>query len=444
MTEQASLTRARIAAYVLPAVPVAALSLPLTVYIPPLYAENTLLTLGLVGTLFTLSKIVDVITDPLFGWLSDRTRFAWGRRRGWVLISVPILMLSVHMLFHPPPDAGATYLLFWVFLVYLGYTIILLSHLAWGAELAPTYDDRSRILGWRQAVGTAGMLLILVMPAIGELTGLVEGAAGRAALMSNFVLITLPLSVAITALTLPDPTPKADEPQTQLKELLTIFQNTHLRRVLSATFLLDIAIGITGSLYVWLTVYVFHMEDLTSLILVIYFGAGTLFVPFWMALAVRFEKHQVYSAAMLYGMITLAFFGVTPGAHISVILAANALYGIAFTAGIFLARSMIADAADYDQLQHGKSRMGFFFSGLTLSGKLGLALGPAIAYNILEQVGFDPKQAVSDSASTWLLITFIIPPAVLLGCAGLIMRGHTLTRKEHARIRAALEHPETV
>jgi len=57
MTTDMPLTRKRIAAYVLPAIPTAALSVPLTVYIPPLYAENTLLTLGLVGTSLMSSPI---------------------------------------------------------------------------------------------------------------------------------------------------------------------------------------------------------------------------------------------------------------------------------------------------------------------------------------------------------------------------------------------------
>ncbi len=439
MPNSTSLSGKHILAYVLPAIPTAALSVPLIVYIPPLYAETTLLTVGLVGTLFTLSKFVDVITDPLFGWLSDRVWFRWGRRRTWMVLSVPLLMVSVHMLFHPPSGAGATYLLFWLFFVYLGYTILLLSHLAWAAELAESYDERSRIIGWRQVVGTGGMLMVLILPAIGELSGLIEGAAGRANLMSWFLVITLPLFVAITTLTLPDPLPKTRSLATRLGDFLVVFRNKHLRRVLTATLLLDTAIGITGSLYVWLAVYVFRIPDMTSLVLVVYFSAGMVFVPLWMALAKRFEKHHVYTGAMIYGMITLGFFGITSGAHIALIMAANIFYGVAFGAGIFLARSMVADTADHDQLQTGQVRMGFFFSSLTLTGKIGSALGPAIAYNLLEQVGFDPKGVVSDTASGWLLFTFIVPPAVLLGAAGLIMRGHTLTRARHRDIRAELD-----
>ena len=439
MSNSKPLSGKHILAYVLPAIPTAALSVPLTVYIPPLYAETTLLTVGLVGTLFTLSKFVDVITDPLFGWLSDRVWFRWGRRRTWMALSVPLLMVSVHQLFHPPIGAGAAYLLFWLFFVYLGYTILLLSHLAWAAELAKSYDERSRIIGWRQAVGTAGMLMVMILPAIGELSGLIAGAAERANLMSWFVVITLPIFVAITALTLPDPLPKTRSLATRLGDFLVVFRNKHLRRVLTATLLLDTAIGITGSLYVWLAVYVFRIPDMTSLVLVVYFGAGAAFVPLWMALAKRFEKHHVYTGAMVYGMITLGFFGVTSGAHIALIMAANLFYGVAFGAGIFLSRSMIADAADHDQLESGQARMGFFFSSLTLTGKIGIALGPAIAYNLLEQVGFDPKGVVSDRASGWLLFTFIVPPALLLGAAGLVMRRHTLTRARHRDIRAELD-----
>lgn len=438
MTQAGSLTSKRIAAYVLPAVPTAALSVPLGVYIPPLYAENTLLTLGLVGTLFSLSKIIDVITDPLFGWMSDRLMLPLGRRRTWVIASVPLLMLSVYKLFHPPADAGTAYLIWWLFLVYLGYTMMLLSHLAWGAELGSHYDDRSRILGARQLVATAGMLLVLVLPAIGEIGGFVEGAAGRADIMSTFVLITLPLTVAITALSIPDPLPLKKH-ALRFVEFLSIFGNIHLKRILLADLLMNCAIGITGSLYVWFSIYVFGLPELTSVILVVYFGAATLCVPLWMILAVRYEKHSVFTAAMVYAMLTLAIFSLARDAHIAFIFAANVLYGVAFGAGIFLMRAMVADAADHDELASGKSQMGAFFSGLTLTGKLGFALGPAIAYNLLERVGFDPKTAVDAAATDWLLFTFVVPPALLLGAAGWVMRGHKLNRAEHARVRTELD-----
>ncbi|MEL7453811.1 MAG: MFS transporter, partial [Pseudomonadota bacterium] len=171
----------QIATYVLPAIPIAALGLPLTVHIPPLYAESTVLTLGLVGTLFSISKLVDVFTDPLFGWISDRFSPRWGRRRTWMIASAPVLMVSTYFLFHPPETAGRLYLVGWLSLVYLGYTMAFLSHLSWAAELARSYDERSRLMGWRQVGATAGMLLVLVLPSIGEVTGLIAGAAARAA-----------------------------------------------------------------------------------------------------------------------------------------------------------------------------------------------------------------------------------------------------------------------
>ena len=438
MSSSPSLSLPQIAIYALPALPMAALGLPLTVYVPPLYAEDTLLTLGLVGTLFSLSKIVDVITDPLFGWLSDRIMMPLGRRRSWVLISVPILMLSTHMLFNPPDDAGVPYLLFWLFVIYVGYTMILLSHLAWGAELGKAYDDRSRILGIRQVFATAGMLSIMVLPAIGEMSGLIEGAAERADLMSTVLLVAFPLTVAVAAWRTSDPLPDTIQVAYRFTQFLDMLKSMNLRRLLAADLFLNLALGITGSLYVWLAKYVFLQESLTSLILVVYFGAATFCVPIWMALAIRYEKHTVFVGAMLYGMVVLCSFMFGHGAPVSLIMIGNILYGAAFGAGVYLARAMVADAADEGELTTGRSQMGAYFSGLTLTGKIGFAFGPAIAYNFLENVGFDPNASVEAAASNWLLFTFVVPPALMLGIAGWIMRGHKLTRAAHAEIRQEL------
>jgi Na+/melibiose symporter-like transporter len=184
---------------------------------------------------------------------------------------------------------------------------------------------------------------------------------------------------------------------------------------------------------------VFKLGDITSLILLVYFGAGTLFVPVWVALAKRYEKHTVFCAAMIYAMLALSLYTFAANVGLVVIMAMNLLYGLVYGAGIFLVRAMVADAADEDALTHGTPRMGVFFASLSLTGKIGFALGPAIAYNFLEHMGFDPKGTVDSASADWLLFTFVVPPALMFGLAGLIIRRHSLTRAKHAQIQAALE-----
>ena len=92
-TGETSLTKWQLLAFAIPAIPISAMGLPLVVYLPPFYAELGLGT-GIVGSLFMFARFWDVFTDPVLGILSDRFETRWGRRRHWIVISVPIMMVS--------------------------------------------------------------------------------------------------------------------------------------------------------------------------------------------------------------------------------------------------------------------------------------------------------------------------------------------------------------
>ncbi|MEM7662587.1 MAG: MFS transporter [Pseudomonadota bacterium] len=441
MTERSRLSLSRITAYCLPAIPLSALSLPLSVFIPPLYAEHTSLSLNLIGTLFFATRIVDVFTDPGFGLFADRTRPAMGRRRFWMLASLPLLMLSVWMLFNPPESAGWLYLTVWLTLVYFGYTMSFISHLAWGAELSGLYDDRSRVLGFRQIAVNGGMLTVLVLPAI---FGLDEDSVARATAMSVYVLISLPITVFIAAAFAPDPQPEEiSENPPALRDIFNdLSNNPYLGRLLLAEFCLACALAITGSLFVWFSEDVLLTGDATSFVLLAYFGAAVVSMPLWIWVAKRYEKHIAFSVAMIYGAMTLGSYIFLPPGNLGLALFGTVLYGLAFGAGIFLARAILADIADHDALSNGERRMSVFFSTLTLTAKIGAAAGPFIAYNILGWAGYDPNLPPTPEGTMWLTVMFIVGPSLFLLAGGLLISRHKLTRSVHDDIRQQLEKAE--
>jgi glycoside/pentoside/hexuronide:cation symporter, GPH family len=63
-------------------------------------------TLGLNTNRYALVLLiytfVDAIDNPVYGFLSDRTRTKWGRRRPWMVIGTPLLVLSFVLFFTPP------------------------------------------------------------------------------------------------------------------------------------------------------------------------------------------------------------------------------------------------------------------------------------------------------------------------------------------------------
>ena len=104
------------------------MTMPIAVYLPPFYGESMGLSLTTVGLIFTLARIWDVVTDPVMGAIIDRFDTRWGRRKHWIAIALPLLMVSVWMVFMPNPDrVSPAYLGFWLLLLYVGYTMMTIA-----------------------------------------------------------------------------------------------------------------------------------------------------------------------------------------------------------------------------------------------------------------------------------------------------------------------------
>ena len=95
--------------YALPQVAVAFVTLGLLNYAPAFYGQERAIDLGLISLLVLASRFTDVVTDPLVGTISDRTRTRIGRRKPWMLGGVALFVVSVWFLFRPPGDAGPAY-----------------------------------------------------------------------------------------------------------------------------------------------------------------------------------------------------------------------------------------------------------------------------------------------------------------------------------------------
>lgn len=91
--------------------PLQVASLAVLAYIPNFYGMDLGVNLSAVAVVLMVARIFDAVTDPAVGFLSDRTASRWGRRRVWMIASIPALMLAVYMLIFPKEPVTAGYLL---------------------------------------------------------------------------------------------------------------------------------------------------------------------------------------------------------------------------------------------------------------------------------------------------------------------------------------------
>jgi len=416
------------------AFPIAAAFIALQVIVPTYYAQYTNLSLTAVGGILLIARLCDTVTDPLVGYWSDQSTTRFGRRKIFMVLSAPLLAVSVWFLFNPSVTAGAGYLLLWTVAIYVAGTLSIIPTSAWAAELSPDYNQRSRITGVRVGFGLAGTLAALTVPAIfsgGDSASLGETLK----VITGLVIVTLFIATLWAALRVPD-TAKTNLPRDSIKSAWALMVSPNPFRQLLLSFLLN-AVGnaIPATLFLLFVTHVLKVPDKAGLFLFIYFVAASIAVPFWVALSRRLGKHSTWSLAIV---IACVFFLWTPFLDADsvmwfyVIVAAT---GFATGADLALPAAINADVIEWDDLETGFRRPGLFFSLWGTATKLSYALAIGIAFPLLELAGFDAKTDNAADAVKWLAILYG-GPCILFKLAALwTMRGYPITEAVHRDIR---------
>lgn len=436
MREAASARRlpaAVLAAYAAPGLPLAALTLPLYVYLPAFYADELGLGLALTGSILLFARLADAAFDPFAGWLSDRARSPFGRRRPLLVLAAPLALLAMHRLFIPEPGAGAGYLLGWSILLYGAYTLATLAYWAWGAELSADYHERSRIVGAREAAVVLGTVIAASLPA-----AFPTRADGLAAL-AWLVVFSLPVALAVCVWRTPEPPAAPALRLAWRRAARMVWRNGPFRRVLLAYLLNGTANGLTATLFLLFATHVLEAGDRAGLLLLVYFLCGVASVPLWVRLSARLGKHRSWALGMA---LCAAAFLVVPllgAGDVLPFLAVCVATGLCLGADLALPGSMQADVVDLDRARGGGERAGLFFALWTMATKLALALAVGLAFPLLEAFGFDP----ATGRGVWALSALygLAPPLIKLAAILPIAR-FPLDAARQARLRAVIARRE--
>ena len=406
-----NLTPRLLLAYALPAFALAALYLPLYTYVTPFYAAERGVDLAALGSAWIAIRLFDAVSDPAIGWLSDRTPGRYGRRRVWLIAAVPVIVLGTWQAFVPPEDAGLGHAVFWLFVVTLGWTMAQTPYAAWGAEIAPDYDGRTRVTSWRESLVLIGTL--------GATLAYVGGGGGGAGLQTIAILVSvgLPIAVFVCAVQVPDRPLPQDPDSTTLAlgtGLKALISNVPFRTVLGAWFLNGLANGLPVTLFLFFTSDLLGLDqDTAGLMFLLYFTAAILGVPFWSWLAGRTSKHRAWCIAMLWACIvfsTAMFLG--PGDVIA-FGAISVLTGLAFGADLTLPPAIQADVIELDRRRSGRARAGMFFAIWQVATKAALALSSGLALILLGVVNFSAGGTNSETALWVLALLYAGAPIVL-------------------------------
>lgn len=434
----------RLAAFSSPAIPLAALLLPVTVYLPDYYATHLGVDLAVLAFVFMAVRLFDLWSDPALGFAMDKTNTRFGRFRPWVVAGAPVAMVAAWMLFMAKPGATGGYLLFWLIAAYIGQSMAQLGHMAWAAAAAPAYDQRSKVYGWGMGFTVIGLLSVLALPTALQY-GLDFTHAASVQAMGWFIIALIPPTILLALLATPEPPARPPASPPKLRHYWDLLKRPSVLRVLLADIAWGTGPAVSGSLFF------FYFDAIrgydrgpAGLLLLVYFLGALAGAPVWSRLARRIGKHKALMAAgVLYAIAQTGILILPHG--LAIAIGGMFLAGLSFTAGPALLRAMMADLGDEERLASGVDRTGLLFSLLTGSVKIGSAAAVGIGLSALSVAGFEPALAERNSADALLTLKlmFAIVPAILGLATTWLISGHKLDAAAHADIRRRLDERDS-
>jgi Na+/melibiose symporter-like transporter len=428
--------------YGLTDLPIAMSLFPVMVFIPRFYASDLGVPLVLLGTILFFVRWSDVITDPLMGYISDHTRSRFGRRKIWIVLSTPLMMLSVYQLFLPPQDAGALHLALWSVLLSIAITMMLIPYYAWGAELSKDYNERSRITGSRGMFSALGSLVAQLIPALALLLFGIGGTSVVLQLVGLTMLVLMPICVTLTVVNVPEAEYEPSAERVTVSEgLQLMMSNGPFKRLILAFMIGSIGLNITTPLYIFFIADVLQAEDKAIYMLSVFYIMNILAVPFWVWLAKIVGKHRAYLASFFVLALAHPFYLLLGQGDFWWMLPMTMMTG--FAAGGFsqtLPNSMKADVIDLDTLQTGENRAAQFFSAWSFAQKATASLGGVIALFGLSLVGFEAGEGSANGADELFGLRFLFStfPSVFFLTGAAIVWNYPITEERHAEIRVGI------
>lgn len=443
-TSRRKISNWEIAAFGAPAAPLLALSLPTIIFIPPYFASHLGVPLFWVSAIFLGVRIADIIIDPTLGNIEDRTVHPWGRRRFWLTIACPPLMALIWFTFIglwpgvPIAIAAAT-----IFLLYFVYAAMTIAHLGWAGELVPTYHGRTHVLGAVQFAGATGQVLMLAIAGYVAQThtgGRDAANAAAVVAMGWTMVFLLPIATAIAVVFVPEEKRPPQQHLTLGQTIKTLLESRSAQRVLVPDFLLGVAHGVSGGLFLFYFQYILGFTQTSQTLLAIYFVAGLAGVPMWWFAARRWGKHRALQGAFIYTALTTAILLVLPPQQFAIVGPFMFVAGLSNGGSVLLTRTLMADVVDEDELNTGARRSGLFFGLLLTTSKVGAAFGP-LTYAILGLVGFDAAAGAANSPTALLTlqILFIAVPIALCLLGAMSLRNYPIDEERQAELHAAIE-----
>jgi GPH family glycoside/pentoside/hexuronide:cation symporter len=406
------------------------------------YTDGALVIPALAGNALLIGKFWDAVNDPLFGWITDKTKSRFGKRRVFMIFGAIPLAIAIALLWHVPP-ADRVWTFVWIALTFMLFdtlwTLTNVPYYALTSELTDDYDERSSLTTYRMVMAVPAYLLgAAVTPAIVGLFAIQRSGWGFIGILYGLIAAAaLLISAAgmrerkLTVETKPEPNP--------FKSLGVALRNRPFLRLCAIYLTLNLSFAFIKILMAYYIEYQLLMKEQTTLVMGLMLIVVTISLPFWQWLSRKMDKGPAYAIGMAIGALAILITFFLPYGQTSLIYIVSVLAGFGFAGNWIFPWAMVADVGDYDRLETGEQRSGMYYGVWGLATKFSEALALAGVGWILTGFGYVANVAQTPHALLGIRLFFGLIPAIFIFVALPFLFRYPITRRSHAEVRARLE-----
>jgi len=394
-------------------------------------------------TAFVTWTLWNAINDPLLGYISDRTRTRWGRRKPFIILgTIPILIIEI-IIWIPPTNSyfiTFLYLLILLFCYDTFYTMVTFFD-ALFPELYVTKEERAEVNTIKQILSTLGLIMAFLIPGmfIGELTE-------RGGYLINGLVTTIIVGISLLV-AIKWGVKEKEEFKLDHKHEFSFFQglgytfrNRGFILYTVMFFLFEYIILLYGTVIPLWGENILHVSSTieTSLLLGSIFIVGIISVVLWRWLDVKLGSRVSYAISMILFVIAILpilFVSDFISALISISTA-----GVGFGGMLYFIYLLIADVIDEDELKTGVRREGTFFGITNFFMRLAMVFSIVSVSLVFLSTGWEewtPDPTLNTILGIRLLM--VLFPAIAIGLTLLCLYFYPFTKSKVQEIKDKME-----
>lgn len=414
-------------------------------WMPMFLTDVVGLAAGLMGAAVLVGRLWDAVTDPMIGFLSDRTVSKWGRRRPYIFWGSFPLFVTMIIMFTAPGFTNQTTLFIWataaLCLLATAYTLVNIPYSALTPDLTSDFDERTVLNGYRMSFAVVGTILGAgaAMPIVNAFSSRRVGFSVMGGIF-GFVMMATAL---ITFFTIKEPVRDRTAGKVSMfGSYLSALKNVPFRLILIPWTLFITGVTVISGMVGYYFTYIYEQPAMSSLALLELLVISLVSIPVWVKISRRIGKKMSYAAGMLILAVSIMGFFFIGHYDMAYAFVLMVFAGIGLSTHYVMPYALVPDVIEYDYAETGVRKEGVYYGMWTFISKLGQALASAIIGWILAGFGYVANQIQSDTARLGIRLLIGPIPAVIFVIGIVVILFYPIDEKRYRSILAKIARNE--